>query len=146
MQSNQPPFEIEKEKEKMIIALEANRGNVTRAAKLAGITPQTHYRWRKEDERYESRTDSMKDICYRDIKENLIDRGLKMVEKGNVSVLIKMLGIFLKDLPEEMKILNRCNNVPMRASIRYVDNPRNPDRQPNIVWDGSKGKPDSGKE
>jgi Bacterial regulatory protein, Fis family len=123
MQSNQDPFVIEKQKEKMITALEANRGNVSKAAKLAEITPKTHYRWRKEDERYESRTDSLKDICYRDIKENLIDTCLELAEKGNERVLIKLMGIFLKDLPEEMKTLNRMNNVPLIPKINYVDKP-----------------------
>ncbi len=112
-----------KQKELMIKALEATYGNVRLSAKVAGITTQTHYRWMKEDNDYELQTSSMKDICYRDIKENLIDKSLKMIEKGNAAVLIKMMGIFLKDLPDEMRLLRKHNDKPLRVGINYVPRP-----------------------
>ena len=121
-----------KQKEFMINALEANYGNVRAAAKLAKISPQTHYRWRKEDNDYDNRTDSMRDICYRDVKEHLISKGLKMVDKGDVSVLNKMLGIFLKDLPEEMRMLRRMNDVPPRATVRFISTPLDPRRTDHL--------------
>jgi len=109
--SKNSPEGTEKQKAVMLRALEANYGNIAKAAQVAGITSQTHYRWMKEDERYDLVAKSIKDVCYRDLKENLIDNGLKMIEKGNAAVLIKMLSIFLKDMPEEMKLLNRMNNT-----------------------------------
>ena len=121
--SKNSPEGTARQKEMMLKALEANYGNVRAAAKLAGISSQTHYNWRKQDLEYEAKTDSMRDVCYRDIKENLISKGLKQIEKGNASVLIKMLSIFLKDLPDEMKILSKCNNVPLKVRIKYVDTP-----------------------
>lgn len=136
------PYVIEKQKERMITALEANRGNVCKAAKLAGIDARTHYRWRKEDERYEDRTDNLKDLCYRDIKESLIDKGLEMAQKGSERVLIKMLGLFLKDLPEEMKALNRMNNVPLLPKINYVDKPPGWDEEIRILKERAARKDD----
>ncbi len=115
------PHEILRQKSVMINALEAHYGNVRKAAKIAGICTQTHYRWRKEDRDYERKTDNLRDIGFRDMKENLIEQGLKMVAKGNAAVLMKMMGIFLKDLPEEMKTISRCNNIPLLPKIRYID-------------------------
>jgi hypothetical protein len=109
--SKNSPEGTGKQKEVMLRALEAHYGNIVKAAKVAGITSQTHYRWLKEDKGYDLLAKSIKDVCYRDLKEDLIENGLKMIEKGNAAVLIKMLGIFLKDLPEEMKMLNRMNNT-----------------------------------
>jgi hypothetical protein len=115
------PHEILRQKSIMINALEANYGNVRKSAKIAGISTQTHYRWRKEDEDYEKKTDNLKDIGFRDVKENLIEEGLKMVEKGNAAVLMKMMSIFLKNLPEEMKTASRSNNIPLTPKLRYVN-------------------------
>lgn len=108
-------------KREMINALEVNLGNVTAATKEVGITPRTHYRWLKEDEEYADATENMKDICYRRLKEGLIDMALKKIEKGNTAVLMKMLGIYLKKLPDDMERVSRINNVPLiRPRIKYV--------------------------
>lgn len=125
------------QKEVMITALEANYGNVTKAAKLAQINPKTHYRWMKEDSNYEREAQSIKDLGFRNIKDDLIELGMKKAEQGDSVVLNKMLSIFLKDLPEEMKDLNRYNNVPFKVGIKYVDNPRD---QPGYIRPGSSGK------
>jgi hypothetical protein len=121
-----------KQKEFMIKALEANYGDVRMAAKLAKISSQTHYRWRKEDKDYEKQTDSARDICYRDLKEHLISQGLKMVDKGDTKVLNKMMGIFLKDLPEEMRILRLNNDIPLRATVRFINTPVDPRRTDHL--------------
>jgi hypothetical protein len=105
----------------MIDALEANFGNVTVAARVVGISPRTHYRWLKEDNEYADDAENIKDICYRKITDGLIQKALMKIEKGNTSILNKMLGIFLKKLPEEMDRASRLNNVRLTASMKYID-------------------------
>lgn len=111
------------QKQAMIRALEANYGNITKAAKAAGIAASTHFRWMKEDSEYEEQADAGKDVGYRNIKDSIIDMAMNKAKKGNVAVLNKLMGVFLKNLPEEMKILHRANNVPLRARIKYIDKP-----------------------
>lgn len=118
--SNKAPYEILRQKDLMMIALETHNGNVKKAAKQAGISARTHYRWRQEDADYERKTDVIKDICYRDIKEEIIDLAMKRAAKGDQYVLNQLMRIFLKKLPEEMQLLNRANNVPLRVNIKYV--------------------------
>jgi len=111
------------QKKEMINALEESMGNVTAAAKKVGITPRTHYRWLKEDEEYADATENMKDISYRRVKDSLIEKALSKIEKGDTAVLMKMLSIYLKKLPDEMERLAHINNVPMlRAKIKYIEN------------------------
>ena len=119
--SNRAPHEILRQQDMMINALEINYGNVKLAAKVAGIAPSTHYRWRKEYEDYERKTDTIKDVGYRDLKENVLDMALKKAEKGDSLVLNQLIRTLLKDLPEEMKKLNRMNDIPLTARIKYVD-------------------------
>lgn len=108
-------------KTQMIDALEANFGSVTVAARLIGITPRTHYRWLKEDDAYADEAENIRDISYRKIKEGLVQKAWMKIEKGNTTVLNKMLGIFLKKLPEEMDRASRLNNVRLVPKIRYVN-------------------------
>ena len=109
-------------KKEMVNALEAYMGNVTAAAQKVGITPRTHYRWLKDDPEYADATENMKDISYRRVKDSLIEKALSKIEKGDTAVLMKMLGIYLKKLPEEMERASRINNVPLiRARIKYID-------------------------
>ena len=109
-------------KKEMINALEANLGSVTAAAQQVGITPRTHYRWLKEDDEYADAAESMKDICFRRVKESLIEKALSKIEKGDNAILMKMLSIYLKKLPEDMEKAARINNVPLiRPRIKYVD-------------------------
>jgi predicted transcriptional regulator len=108
-------------KTQMIDALEANFGSVTVAARVVGISPRTHYRWLKEDNEYSGEAENIRDISYRKIKEGLVQKAWMKIEKGNTSVLNKMLGIFLKKLPEEMELASRHNNVRLTASIKYID-------------------------
>jgi len=109
-------------KKEMINALEVYFGNVTDAARKVGITPRTHYRWLKEDDEYADAAENMRDLCYRKVKDNLIAKALTRIEKGDKAVLMKMLGIYLKKLPEEMERAARINNVPLiRPTIKYVN-------------------------
>jgi hypothetical protein len=119
--SKNSPAEMAMLKTKMIDALESNFGNVTIAARVAGIAPRTHYRWLKEDAGYADEAENIRDISYRRIKDGLVQKALMKIEKGNSSVLNKMLGIFLKMLPEEMDRLSTKNNVRLLPKIHYID-------------------------
>ena len=119
--SNNRPHEILRQQDLMIRALEVNYGNVKLAAKEAGIAPSTHYRWRKEYEDYERKTDTIKDVGYRDLKESILDLAFKKAEKGDSMVLNQLIRTLLKDMPEEMKKLSKMNDIPLTAQIHYVD-------------------------
>jgi hypothetical protein len=122
-----------KQKAVMLNAIEACYGNITKAAKMAKTNARTHYRWQKEDLAYANQAENLKDISYRARKENLEDLAFSLAEKGNVSVLNKLLGIYLKNLPEEMKALSFCNNVPLRAKIKWVNTPVDPTRTDHLI-------------
>jgi hypothetical protein len=98
--SNRAPHEILRQQDMMINALEINYGNVKLAAKVAGIAPSTHYRWRKEYENYERKTDTIKDVGYRDLKESVLDLALKKAEKGDSMVLNQLIRTLLKTREE----------------------------------------------
>lgn len=132
-----------RKKELMLLALEANFGNVWKAAKLIKIANSTHYRWMKEDPVYASEAENLKDIGFRDLRDDLIYKAMKQVEKGNVQVLNKMLGIFCKDLPEEMRMLRRCNDIPPRVGVRFIDKPLDPRRnleEERLQWEKDRAK------
>lgn len=108
------------QKKEMINALEACYGNVTAAAKMVGITPRTHYNWAHEDGEYCAHTERMKDICFRKIKDVLLAHALKKVESGNITVLNKLLSIYMKNLPEEIDKASRQHNPGTRAIMKYI--------------------------
>jgi hypothetical protein len=107
-------------KKEMINALEANFGNVTAAAKTVGITPRMHYLWLKSDDEYAYAAENMKDLCFRRVKDNLLENALKKIESGDSSVLNKMLGIYFKNLPEEMNNVSGLNNVEIVTKTKYI--------------------------
>lgn len=114
------PFEILRQQSIMIDELEKNYGSIKNAAKAAGIHPSTHYRWMKEDEDYERKVYISRDIGCRNLKENIIEIALRSAEKGNVAVINQLIRTFLKYTPDEMKDLNRANNVPLTPKIKYI--------------------------
>src|SRR5579863_1586901 len=112
-----------KSQQAMIEALEANFGNIVLAAKEAGITPRTHYRWQKEDNDYDNQIRSLKNSCYEKIRDKLLDAALKKVDKGDSIILGKMIGIYFKNVPAEMDSLSLVNRPSLMAKINYVDKP-----------------------
>lgn len=115
------PDKVTEKKIEMLAKLEVHYGNVRRAAKQTGISTKTHYQWVKEDTDYGDQADIIKDIGYRNVKDNLLEMALAKAEKGDSAVLGKLLGIFCKNMPDELKRLNMNNKVPLRVGIRYVD-------------------------
>jgi hypothetical protein len=115
------PDKITEKKMEMLAKLEYHYGNVRRAAKETGISAQTYYNWIKEDPAFGDQAELIRDIGYRNVKDNLLEMALGKAEKGDSAVLGKLLGIFCKNMPDELKMLNRHNRVPLRVGIRYVD-------------------------
>ncbi len=128
-----------RKKELMLHSLEANFGNVWKASKLIKIATSTHYRWMKEDSDYENAVENMRDISFRNIKDHLLDAAMKQVDKGNVQVLNRLIGVFFKNTPEEMKIVSKNNNLKVRASIKWVSTPQDP-RMPGYVKPTEQGR------
>jgi hypothetical protein len=118
-----------KQKQAMLDALEANMGNITKSAKEAGISIRTHYRWRMEDNDYDTRVVSMRDICFTKVKDSLLDSALKRIAKGDGTVLNQMLRLFYKNLPREMMNAAWVNERGPRAVIKWVDTPQDPKRE-----------------
>lgn len=118
--SYREPHEILRQKSLMIEELEKNYGSIKNAAKAAGIAPSTHYRWMKEDEDYERKATMSRDVGYRNLKDNVIEIALRKAEKGNAAVINQLIRTFLKYLPDEMKDLNRANNVRLVPKIKYI--------------------------
>jgi hypothetical protein len=110
-------------KEAMIGALEASFGNVTQAARMAKINVTTHYRWVKEDSEYDDRVRSIKDICFQKVRDKLMRTALKRIDSGDSAVLNKMIGIYFKNVPQEMDSLSLVNRPPLMAKIRYAPKP-----------------------
>src|SRR5579862_3833440 len=97
--SKNEPHEILRLKSLMIDSLETNYGSIKNAAKAAGISQSTHFRWMKEDPDYERKANMSRDVGYRNLKDNLIEIALRKAEKGNTSVLNQMIRTFLKYMP-----------------------------------------------
>jgi hypothetical protein len=115
------PHEILRQQSLMIEELEKNYGSIKNAAKAAGIHPSTHYRWMKEDDDYERKATMSRDVGCRNLKENIIEIALRKAEKGNAAVINQLIRTFLKYMPDEMKDLNRANNVRLTPRIKYID-------------------------
>jgi hypothetical protein len=119
--SKNAPFEIVRQQEAMIDALETHYGSIKYAAQAAGISPRTHFRWMKEYPDYERKADISRDIGYRNLKDSIIETAIRKAKKGNVQVINQMMRTFLKYMPDEMKNLNRSNEVSLMARIKYID-------------------------
>jgi len=107
----------------MINALEASLGNVTQATKMVKINVTTHYRWVKEDTVYDDSVRSIKDICFQKVRDKLMQTALKRIDSGDSAVLNKMIGIYFKNVPEEMDSLSLVNRPPLMAKIEYAPKP-----------------------
>ena len=112
-------------KQAMLDALEANYGNITKAAKAAGIAIRTHYKWRKEDDAYDNLVLSIKDISYGKVRDKLMEEAFLRIKRGDSSVLNKMLSLFYKNLEQDMKDAAWINHVPIRAKVKFVNTPVN---------------------
>lgn len=74
-------------KKVMIEALEKSLGVVTTAAKQAGISRDTHYRWLKEDEEYKQSVEELSDVAL-DFAESQL---FKQIKDGNTAATIFFL-------------------------------------------------------
>lgn len=105
--------DTEKSKEKMLKALLENHGNVRAAAHAANVSEQTHYRWCRQDNDYNNAVGSLIDIRLRNAKEEVLNIAMQAIQKGNPTVLNKLLTIFYKDFAgnEEYRY-NDFNDCP----------------------------------
>jgi hypothetical protein len=73
--------------ERMLKALLAYHGIVTRAAAAAGITPTSHYNWYREDQDYQNKVNSIKFQCHEEFKELVMQAVRKKIEEGNTTII-----------------------------------------------------------
>ena len=74
-------------KKAMVEALEKSLGVVTTAAKQAGISRDTHYRWLKEDEEYKAQVEELSEVAL-DFAESQL---FKQIKDGNTTATIFFL-------------------------------------------------------
>lgn len=67
---------MDKKKKAMIDALEKSLGVVSSAAKAAGISRDTHYRWLKEDEEYSQAVNDLDEVAL-DFAETALHRQIQ---------------------------------------------------------------------
>lgn len=109
-----------KQQTRMLKALEANHGNVSKAAKAAGISRKTHYNWYREDEGYAEEVNLLKHECQEEFKD-LVREGIrKKVMEGNTTIL----ALCYKTLFSEKTMLRMEINNPYKeritTRIKYV--------------------------
>jgi hypothetical protein len=109
-------------KERMLKALEAHHGIVTRAAKAAGITPQTHYNWYREDQDYQNQVEMLKYKCHEEFKDLVMDAVLKKIQEGNTSIIAMCYKSLFKKIHEFLEIKTPYKQN-LKAAIRLVSPP-----------------------
>jgi hypothetical protein len=70
----------------MLNSLEYSLGVVTDAARLAGISRETHYNWMREDEAYKAAVEEIKDVSI-DFVESHLFKQIKAETKGSASLI-----------------------------------------------------------
>lgn len=74
-------------KKKMLLSMEKSLGVVSVAAKQAGISRNTHYRWMKEDPEYKSAIEELENVTL-DFAESKLH---EQIIEGNVTAIIFFL-------------------------------------------------------
>ena len=122
MSGKSSPIGTMHRKERMLEALIAHHGIVTRAAKATGITPQTHYNWYKEDEEYQSEVEMLKYECYEEFKDIVMEAVLKKINEGNTSIIAMCYKSLFKTKPEQMEMKTPFKQR-LKVGINYVPRP-----------------------
>jgi regulatory Fis family protein len=99
--------------QRMIKALRASGGIVTRAAKMAGITPQTHYNWYREDEQYADEVVLLKYECHEEFKDLVMEAVRKKIKEGNTTIIAMCYRSVFKDIPTKME-----QGTPFKEQVR----------------------------
>jgi len=84
-------------------ALRVNYGIVSRAARLAKITPQTHYNWYREDELYAEAVNLIKYESHEQFKDLVMEAVHKKIEEGNTVVIMMCYKSLYKDMPKVLE-------------------------------------------
>jgi hypothetical protein len=78
-------------KKAMIAALEKSLGVVSSAAKQAGISRDTHYRWMKEDEDYSNQANDLSEVAL-DFAESSLHRQIQSGQTAATIFFLKCKG------------------------------------------------------
>jgi hypothetical protein len=99
-----------KSKEAMLFALGKTLGVVTPAAKMAGISRQTHYDWLKDDAAYANLAQDMKSEAL-DFAETKLHQ---KIQGGDTTAII----FFLKTQGKERGYVERVENVKKNIHVK----------------------------
>jgi hypothetical protein len=83
----------ERNKKRMIDALEKMRGNVTKACKRCGLSRSEHYLWLKNDSEYKSAVDDIGE----EIKDWVEEQNYKNIAKGKEKSILSFLKTKCRD-------------------------------------------------
>jgi hypothetical protein len=78
-------------KKAMIAAMEKSLGVVSSAAKAAGISRDTHYRWMKEDEEYSNQVNDLSEVAL-DFAESSLHRQIQSGQTAATIFFLKCKG------------------------------------------------------
>jgi hypothetical protein len=111
------------QQQRMLKALAAHYGIVSRACKATGISRQTHYNWYSENEAYRERVDTLKFECHEEFKDIIMQAVIKKINEGNTTIIaLCFKAICLKDA-ETMERLNPYK-ARIQAAIKVVPHPQ----------------------
>ena len=122
MSGKSSPMSTIQRQQRMLRALRACNGIVTRSAKAAGITSQTHYNWIREDETYQKNVAAIKFECFEDFKDLVMEAVIKKVKQGNTTIIALCYKTVLAEQAETLQKLSPYRDR-LKMSIRVMPNP-----------------------
>lgn len=118
--SKSTALKTQHQKTRMLKALEACRGNVSKASKATGITRQTHYNWFKEDNEYNNSVSKLRFECHEQFKDLIMDAVIKKIEQGNTAIIaLCFKAVCMKNI-ENLESLNPFKER-LKAVYKLVD-------------------------
>ncbi len=106
--------------ERMLKALDASYGNVTKAAKAAKIERKTHYNWVRADKQYSERVNLIRHECHEEFKDLVREGVRKKVIEGNTTILAMCYrSLFTESTIAQMEAASPFNER-LVARLHYV--------------------------
>ena len=122
MANKSSPVNTQHQQQRMLKALEAHYGNVSKATKAVGITRQTHYNWYKENEEYCEKVDLLKVQCHEEFKDLIMEAVIKKIKEGNTQIIALCFKTVCAEDAEQLQKLNPYK-PKLKMRIRVMPNP-----------------------
>jgi hypothetical protein len=123
MSEKSETINITQQQQRMLKALAAHYGIVSRACKATGISRQTHYNWYSENEAYRERVDTLKFECHEEFKDLIMQAVIKKIKEGNTTIIALC---FKTACAKDAECMERLNPYKERitAAIKIVPHPQ----------------------